>query len=83
MIRGQPNYDEMTPTLAASLRARPAQSVEFVQSPGRFESPAFEGVGPDGTDVYHATFANARVEYRRSPLNAQGKATGLAVHALP
>jgi beta-lactamase regulating signal transducer with metallopeptidase domain len=83
MIKGEPNYEEMTPSLAAALRARPAQSVEFIQSLGRFESLAFQGVGPDGTDVYHATFANALVEYRLPPLNAQGKATGLAVHALP
>jgi hypothetical protein len=74
--KGQPNYDEMSPRLAAAVRQQLPKILEVIQKVGPFKSLTFKGVGSDGWDVYDATFANGLLEWRVKPLSADGKVEG-------
>src|SRR5262249_11815519 len=61
---GKPNYDLMSPGLAATTR----QQLSKLQSGGRqrgaVQSITFKGVGPGGADIYEIKFENGSWEYR-------------------
>jgi hypothetical protein len=74
--KGQPNYDDMSPSLAAAVRQQLPKIHRVIQNVGAFKSLTFKGVGTDGWDVYDATFANGELEWHVKPLAADGKVEG-------
>lgn len=82
MEKGQPNYDEMAQPLADAARQQSAKSVQLMQGLGAFKSLTFKNVGPNGMDVYDATFDNGQLEFVIAPLDAGGKAAGVGFRPL-
>jgi hypothetical protein len=70
---GTPNYNEMSPALAALVHRQLPTILKVIKEMGEFRSLTFKGVGYDGRDVYYATFANGLIEWRVAPLSADGK----------
>jgi hypothetical protein len=81
--QGQPNYDEMSPTRAATERRELPIILPLVQKAGALKTLSFKEVGDDGLGVYNATFANARFEWRIAPLSPDGKVEGRGFSELP
>jgi D-alanyl-D-alanine carboxypeptidase len=71
-ISGNPDYAIMTPSMAGAVRAQLRQSRDLYARLGALKSIAFKEVGPQGADVYTATFENATTEWRVT-LDAAGK----------
>ena len=82
MEKGQPNYDEMAPPLADAVRQQLAMTVQLMQRLGAFKSLTFKNVGPNGMDVYDATFDNGQLELFIAPLDAGGRAAGVGLRPL-
>jgi hypothetical protein len=82
MQRGQPNYDEMTPPLAAANRSQVFRTGPLMKSFGALQSLAFRTLNAQGMDVYDAIFEQARVEFSIAPLTSDGKVTVRAWHKL-
>lgn len=81
--KGQPNYGEMSPMLAAAVRQQLPTIRQIIQKVGAFQSLTFKGVGRDGLDVYDATFTHGQLEWRIAPLSADGKAESRGFRELP
>jgi CubicO group peptidase (beta-lactamase class C family) len=62
--RGEPNYDQMIPELAALTRQRLAETQTAVKQKGAVQSVTFQGVGPAGADIYEVKFENGMMECR-------------------
>lgn len=78
--KGQPNYDEMTPTLAAIRRiADSGSGGQRMQDLGALKSLTFRSVTPGGMDSYDATFELGRAEFYVAPLTPDGKVGGLGM----
>jgi hypothetical protein len=75
MQRGQPNYDEMTPLLAAANRSQVSRTGPVMKSFGALKSLTFRTVNAQGLDVYDAVFEQGRVEFSIAPLTSDGKVT--------
>jgi hypothetical protein len=75
MQRGRPNYDEMSPELAAINRSQVSRTGPLMKSLGPLKSITFRTANADGWDVYDATFKKARVEFSIAPLTSDGKVT--------
>src|SRR5262245_10538914 len=61
---GKPNYDLMSPGLAAATRQQLSQLQSGLQQRGAVQSITFKGVGPGGADIYEIKFENGSWEYR-------------------
>jgi len=61
---GQPNYDLMSPMLAAVTRQRLPDARALIGRLGSVVSTAFEAIGPEGADAYEVKFANGPAECR-------------------
>ena len=64
MQHGTPNYDRMSPVLAAAIRRQIPQLREMFDALGAVETIFFRGVGPGGYDIYGVKFANGFAELR-------------------
>jgi hypothetical protein len=82
MQSGQPNYDEMSPLLAAANRSQVSRTGPLMKSLGALQSLTFRTVNAQGMDVYDANFEQGRVEFSISPLTSDGKVTARAWHKL-
>jgi hypothetical protein len=82
MQRGQPNYDEMTPPLAAANRSQVSRTGPLMKSFGALKSLTFRTVNTQGMDVYDAIFEQGRVEFSIAPLTSDGKVTARGWHKL-
>lgn len=82
MQRGQPNYDEMTPPLAAANRSQVSRTGPLMKSFGALQSLTFRTVNAQGMDVYDAVFEQGRVEFWIAPLTSDGKVTARGWHKL-
>ena len=72
---GHPNYDRMSPGLAAMTRQQlPGIQSRLVEL-GALQSATFKGVAPNGADIYQLKFENGSLEYR-IVLGADGKVEG-------
>lgn len=71
--KGQPNYQEMTPELAALVRKELPLVEGTIRKMGAFQSLQFKQVNAAGMDTYDANFAHGRLEYAIAPLSADGK----------
>jgi hypothetical protein len=81
-VRGEPDYDAMSPALATVARQQRDLSNAELARVGEFVSPTFKGVGQSGWDVYEAKFANADMEWDIM-IGEDGKISGLFFRALP
>jgi hypothetical protein len=70
--RGKPDYDAMSPGLAAATRQQLTQLQSTVTQFGAIQSVIFKGVGPGGADIYQVKFENGSLDYRIW-LGADGK----------
>lgn len=66
--RGHPNYEEMSPKLAASVTQQLPKIMNVIAGLGDFQSLAYEGADSEGSDVYVAAFARGRLEWHIAPL---------------
>jgi D-alanyl-D-alanine carboxypeptidase len=80
VARGEPNYDDLTPELAAMVRAQPGAR-EAAAHLGPVESVLFKGVGARGADIYEVTTTQGLSEWRIM-LAPDGKITFLLFHVL-
>jgi beta-lactamase regulating signal transducer with metallopeptidase domain len=62
--RGAPNYERMSPYLAAKIRHQAAELQAMMNVFGAVESIFFRGVGPGGYDIYGVKFARGFAEFR-------------------
>jgi CubicO group peptidase (beta-lactamase class C family) len=84
LISGQPNYDLMSPGLAAATRQQLSQLQAMVKPRGALQSLSFKGVGPAGADIYNVKFENGTWEYRIGLVDgkiAGGQLNGVKVDA--
>jgi len=61
---GKPNYDLMSPGMAAATRQQLAQMQSGLVERGAIQSVTFKGVGPGGADIYEIKFEKGALEYR-------------------
>jgi uncharacterized membrane protein len=80
--QGHPNYEEMSPQLAAAVRGQLPKIKAIMDELGEFKSLTYEGTDADGLDVYVAAFARGRLEWHIGPL-VDGKATNRHFRPLP
>ena len=64
MGRGEPNYDRMTPQIAALTRQQLALNQAILGRLGTLRALSFRGVTNNGNDIYMAHFANGSAEWR-------------------
>src|SRR5262249_45748671 len=64
IIQGAPDYAAMTPVFAGAIRNDLRAPRELFTSFGALKSLAFKEVGPQGADVYTATFDNRTFDFR-------------------
>jgi len=62
LARGTPNYDQMSPDLANVTRAQLPMLQADISRLGAIKTVTFNGVGPDGFDMYDVTLANGTVQ---------------------
>ena len=70
---GKPNYEEMSPLLADTVREQLPQVEAVIHRMGAFQSMVFKGVDGDGMELYDVTFEHGRVEWFIAPLTSDGK----------
>jgi CubicO group peptidase (beta-lactamase class C family) len=61
---GKPDYDRMSPGLAAATRQQLPQLQSHLESLGALQAISFKGVGPGGADIYQVKFEKGGLEYR-------------------
>jgi hypothetical protein len=79
--RGQPDYDQMSPSFADVTRQQLPQIQGALQQLGAMQSVTFKGVGPGGADIYEAKFENGGLELRIL-LSAEGKIDAVGLRPL-
>jgi hypothetical protein len=62
--RGEPNYDDMTPQVAAETRQQLLLNQAILARLGALRAMSFRGVTQIGNDLYIAHFANGSAEWR-------------------
>jgi hypothetical protein len=72
--KGTPNYEDMVPDLADTVRAQLPQILETINLLGPLQSINFEHTSAGGADVYLVTFEHGKVEWNIGPLAEDGKA---------
>jgi hypothetical protein len=61
---GTPDYDRMTPAMAAATRQQLPQQQAILAKLGDVRSISFRGVSPAGRDIYLVQFANGSAEWQ-------------------
>jgi hypothetical protein len=62
--RGEPDYDRMTPEVAAETRQQLLLNQAIMSKLGAVRAMSFRGVSPLGSDIYVVHFANGSAEWR-------------------
>jgi hypothetical protein len=78
---GKPNYDLMSPGLAAATRQQLPQLEAATANLGAIQSVTFKGVGPAGADIYEVRFEKGGLEWRLS-VGENGKIEGATFRPL-
>jgi DNA-binding transcriptional MerR regulator len=81
-LRGEPDYEMMSPLLAALAREQHDLVIAELKSVGSLRSLTFRGVGQSGVDVYDARFDNAEMEWGIF-IGRNGKISTLYFRKLP
>ena len=71
--KGEPNYSDMDPGLAAVVRSQLPGILSFIRQAGALKTLTFKSVSDNGMDVYQADFEHSRVLWYIAPLAADGK----------
>jgi uncharacterized membrane protein len=79
---GRPNYEEMSPKLAASVNLQLPKIMTTIARLGGFKSLTYQGTDSEGSDVYVAAFADGQLEWHTGPL-VDGKVTKRYFHPIP
>jgi uncharacterized membrane protein len=79
---GHPNYEEMSPELAASVNLQLPKIMTIIAGLGGFSALTYQGTDSEGSDVYVAEFARGRLEWHIGPL-VDGKVTYRYFRRLP
>jgi len=79
--KGHPNYEEMSPQLAASVSRQLPKIMTMMAGLGDFKSLTYDGTDSNGSDVYLAAFARGRLEWHIGPL-VDGKVAYRYFHPL-
>jgi hypothetical protein len=79
--RGRPNYEEMSPQLAAAVSRQLPKLMANIDGLGEFKLLSYEGTDSAGLDVYIAKFAGGRLEWHIGPL-VDGKVTSRSFRPL-
>jgi serine-type D-Ala-D-Ala carboxypeptidase/endopeptidase len=74
--RGEPNYAQMSPQLAALTRQQLPTLKSTMAQLGALQSVTFTGVGPAGADIYQVKFEHGTTEWRIM-LDADNKAVSI------
>lgn len=82
ILGGSPNYNEMSPMLAAVTRSQLPKLESFLAHLGAVKSIKFLGVGPQGEDVYTVWQENGSSHWRIA-LDSNGTISTAAVTAGP
>jgi CubicO group peptidase (beta-lactamase class C family) len=77
--RGAPDYDQVTPEIAAVMRKQLPELQSTIKQRGAMQSLAFKGVGRRGSDIYEVKFENGSMEWRVI-LDTDGKIGFLELH---
>jgi len=80
--QGHPNYEEMSPQLAAAVNRQLPRIMATIDGLGEFTSLTYEGTDTAGADVYIAAFARGRLEWHIGPL-VDGKVAYRQFRPLP
>jgi hypothetical protein len=64
LLRGEPNYDRMTPEVAAQTRQQLPFDQAILSRLGALRAMSFRGVTGMGNDIYMAHFTNGTAEWR-------------------
>ena len=75
---GKPNYDLMSPGMAATTRQQLSQLQSALKQRGAVRSISFKGVAPGGADIYEVIFENGSWEYRIQ-LGPDGRVEGTGI----
>jgi hypothetical protein len=75
---GRVNYDHFGERMAIAARAQFPDMLSDFKSLGDLKALAFKGVGPGGGDIYEATFANGKREFRVL-LDPQGRIDAMGI----
>lgn len=78
MVRGEPNYDRMTPEVAAASREQLALNHAILAKLGALRAMSFREVTPLDNDIYMVYFAGGSAEWRIG-LTQDGKIGRLAL----
>jgi len=78
MARGEPDYDHMTPEVAAASREQLALNHAILAKLGALRAMSFRGVTPLDNDIYMVYFAGGSAEWRIG-LTQDGKIGRLAL----
>ena len=81
-LRGEPDYNAMSPVLAELAREQKDLVVEALKSAGSLKALTFRGVGQSGADVYDARFQDGEMEWGIMT-GLDGKITTLYFRDLP
>jgi hypothetical protein len=71
---GRPNYEEMSPQLAAAVNRQLPKLEELIGGLGEFKTLTYEGTDSDGSEVYLAAFERGQLQWHTGPL-VDGKVT--------
>jgi uncharacterized membrane protein len=80
--QGRPNYEEMSPQLAAAVNRQLPKVMATINGLGQFKSLTYEGTDSVESDIYIAEFARGRLEWHMGPL-VDGKVTSRYFRPLP
>jgi len=83
MVAGERDYAPLMPALATIGRAQWPVTKQTIAGLGALKSLAFKKVGPGGQDIYTVTFERGQVEWRITPLTADGKISAMGFRLLP
>ncbi|MGC1303562.1 MAG: DUF3471 domain-containing protein, partial [Caulobacteraceae bacterium] len=83
LVSGRPDYEDMTPQLAAAARAQWPQTSEQVKGFGALKRITFFRVSPRGDDIYQVDFEHAQAQVMVAPLTSDGKVSGRAWRVQP
>jgi CubicO group peptidase (beta-lactamase class C family) len=61
---GKPNYDLLSPGLAAATRQQLPQLQSMIAGMGALQAVTFKGVGPGSADIYQVKFEKGSLDYR-------------------
>jgi beta-lactamase regulating signal transducer with metallopeptidase domain len=83
LVAGQPDYGDMTASLAQAARQQWPQTSQQIKAFGALKDVRFVRVTAHGEDVYEADFDHNRIQVSVAPLGADGKVWSRNWQVLP